>query len=452
MRKITFICIMMLGSSRLGASDWPKYCANLEMTGVAPSGGSISRATAGFLAVKWIRQLKGPIASAPAVASNIVYAGDWSGSEYAIATLNGQVIASAHLGTTTAMQCTPSTLGITSSPAVENGTLFVAGGDDSFYALNASTMEIIWRKPLGNTAQGYYGWSSPAVVNGTVLQGVSSNCDDPFVPGRLVALDSTSGATIQDEYLVKPEWPYDSTGSGVWTSPAVDLQRDAVFVTTGSALNVHDGHSYSIVRLSLQGLSVVDEWKIDTDGIDDADWGSSPTLFQDGNGRALVGAGQKDGHYYAFDRNDLAAGPVWKTELASGGACPLCGDGTLSTAAFDGHLLYVGSGKRAGESFLGSVVALDPTTGSVVWRHPTQSPVIAPISYTNGVVFTTAGKHAMALDASTGDLLWDFATKATCVGGIAITDQGVFFGDFSGALYAFSISEPTRFRAIRSPR
>lgn len=442
----------MLGAMRLGASDWPKYCANLELTGVAPSGGAISRSSAQYLTIRWITRLSGPIASAPAVANNTVYAGDWSGHEYAVAALNGQVIASADLGTTTAMQCSPSTLGITSSPAIDNGTLFVAGGDDSFYSIDAASMKVKWRKPLGITALGYYGWSSPAAFDGMVLQGVSSNCDDPFVAGRVVAMDRFSGNTIEDAYLVKPEWPYDPTGAGVWTSPAVDLQRRAIFVTTGSALDVHDGHSYSILRLSVFHLTIADAWQIDTKGTDDADWGSSPTLFSDRQGRALVGAGQKDGHYYAFLRDDLAAGPVWTTELASGGACPLCGDGTLSTAAFDGERLYVGSGKREGEPTLGSVVALDPASGKVLWRHATQSPVIAPVSYANGVVFTTAGKHALALDASSGDVLWDFTTKGMCVGGIAITDQGIFFGDLSGALYAFSISEPARFRAVRSPR
>ena len=452
MRTKLLICIGLLGALPLLGSDWPKYCANLELTGVAPSGGWISPTTAGSLSVRWIAHLRGPIASSPAVASGVVYVGDWSGREYALAINDGHLIASADLGTTTAPQCDPSTLGITSSPAISHGTVFVAGGDDSFYALDASTLEISWKKALGNTAQGYYGWSSPAVSGGRVIQGVSSNCDDPFVAGRVVALDTASGNTIEDEYLVQPEWPYDSTGSGVWTSPAVDLNRAAIFVTTGSALDVHDGRSYSIVRLPLQGFRVVDEWQIDTDGTEDSDWGSSPTLFHDGNGRMLVGAGQKDGRYYAFDRDDLAAGPVWKTSLAVGGPCPLCGDGTLSTAAFDGHRLYVGSGKRAGASALGSVVALDPTTGNVLWRHAVQAPVIAPISYANGVVFTTAGKHGIALDAATGELLWDFGTKAMCVGGIAITDEGIFFGDFSGTLYAFAVPQLTRLRAARPSR
>ena len=101
---------------------------------------------------------------------------------------------------------------------------------------------------------------------------------------------------------------------------------------------------------------------------------------------------------------------------------------------------------------MGSVVALDPTTGNMVWRQPLQSPVIAPISYTNGVVFTTAGRHAIALDAATGEILWNFETKAICVGGIAITDQGIFFGDFSGTLYAFTIPQFSRSRSVRDRR
>ncbi|MEO6259243.1 MAG: PQQ-binding-like beta-propeller repeat protein, partial [Thermoanaerobaculia bacterium] len=252
------ICALFLWARPGGASDWPKYCANLELTGVAQSGGAITPFTAGTLSRKWLVRLGGPIASSPAVASNVVYVGDWSGWEHALAVSDGHRIAAVDLGTTTALQCEPSTLGITSSPAIENGTVFLAGGDESFYALKAGTLEISWSKPLGNTAQGYYGWCSPAVAGGVVLQGISSNCDTPFVAGRVVAMDTQSGNTIDDEFLVKPQWPYNSTGSGVWTSPAVDLDRSAVFVTTGSALDVHDGHSFSLLRLSLQGLRVVD--------------------------------------------------------------------------------------------------------------------------------------------------------------------------------------------------
>jgi outer membrane protein assembly factor BamB len=155
----------------------------------------------------------------------------------------------------------------------------------------------------------------------------------------------------------------------------------------------------------------------------------------------MVGAGGKDGYYYGCLRNALAAGPTWRTALSPGGPCPLCGEGTLSTAAYDGTRLYVGAGRSLGnDGALGSVVALDPTNGQIIWRATFDSPVIAPVSYANGVVFAAGGTHVVALDALSGAPLWRFNTKAQCVGGVAITDRGIFVGDLSGTLYAFSVS------------
>jgi outer membrane protein assembly factor BamB len=434
-------------------SDWPKYCGNLEMTGVAASGGPLSPTTAAALAPLWRVSLDGPVASSPTVAGDLVYIGDWTGLEYALDITTGALAASVNLGTTTNTHCEPATIGITSAAAVSGGTVYVAGGDDSFYALDAQTLNAVWQQRLGDNSEsgGYYGWCSPAVTDGRVLQGVSSNCDSPFVAGRVVGFDVSTGQITQDEYLITPEWPHDAVGSGVWTSPAVDVDAGKVFVVTGSADSVEDGLAFSIVRLSKDPLSVEDSWKLQVGDAADADWGSSPTLFH-ADEEPLVGAGQKDGSYYAFRRDDLAAGPVWIASLAQGGACPTCADGILSTAAFDGTRLYVGSGRPlASPDSLGAVSALDPATGNVLWQTTFDGPVIAPVSYTNGVVLTTAGRHAYALDATSGRVLWSFTTAESCVGGIAITDRGIFFGDLGGNLYAFATAErPSRSRVVRT--
>src|SRR5205807_7903776 len=182
-----------------------------------------------------------------------------------------------------------------------------------------------------NNNAGYYGWCSPAVAGARVLQGVSSNCDDPFVPGRLVGLDLYDGTSVDESWMIEadPATTY-TVGSGIWTSPAVDTVNHDIFVTTASAYEIQDGLAHSMVRLSLDSLEVAESWKlIDADPNADADWGTSPTLFVDSSGNQLVGAGQKDGHYYAFKRRAIANGPIWKSELAHGGACPQCADGIL---------------------------------------------------------------------------------------------------------------------------
>jgi len=406
-----------------------------------PSGFSpIDRETAGWLAPAWTRRLGGPVASSPTVYGRTVYVGDWSGTEWSIDAETGQEIAARYLGLTDAPQCNPPALGVTSAGAADRGVLFVAGGDDSFYALDLADLSIRWRRSLGDNSAtgGYYGWCSPAVVGDRVLQGIASNCDNPFVPGGLVALDARTGDLLASVSFV----PRGQVGNGIWTSPAVDVEAGKVFVTTGSGLAYGTGLGYSIVRLDLASLSVEDWWKVGLSGpFWDADWGSSPTLFLDPQGRKLVGAGHKDGHYYGFDRGRLGDGPVWSTAVATEGEVPQGGDGTISTAAFDGARLYVGGGipPEGSGDVLGSVSALDPATGAILWRAGFPGPVLAPVSVVNGVAFAAGGNLVAAIDGMTGRFLWSFQTPSPCYGGIAIAGKSILFGDQAGNLYRFSI-------------
>jgi len=428
--------------------DWPKYCGNVAMTGVAAGERLISRTSAPSFTPAWSDTLPGAIASSPTIAGGRLYVGDWSGKEWAIDAASGAVLGSADLGTTSVPvgHCNPPDLGITSAPMVLGGAIYLAGGDDAFYSLDASTLAVRWRTPLGDNSAGggYYGWCSAVVLDGKVYQGISSNCDNPYIAGGIDILDAATGNVTGSVNLSQTDEP-SHFGAGVWSSPAVDLDAREVFVTTASAYHYDDGLAYSIVRLSLDGLAIEDHWKITPEEFaltPDPDWGSSPTLFEDAGGRRLVGAGQKNGYYYTFRRDDLGGGPVWKTQLAYSGECPQCGDGILSTAAFDGRRLYVGAGKTPDYSMLGSVRALDPATGAILWSAPMPFTVIAPVSYANGVVFAAGGNRCVALDAESGTVLWQFDAAAALYGGIAISNGRIFFGDLAGNLYAFAVPVP----------
>jgi outer membrane protein assembly factor BamB len=422
-------------------SGWPKYCGDASMSGTPTGRSAINTATVVNMALAWQTTLQGPVASAPSVLRNRVYIGDWAGNENMLDARTGRLLASVNLGLTHAPQCEPETLGITSSAAIANGFVYVAGGDDGFYGLDADTLKVVWRKSLGDNSAsgGYYGWCSPSVAGNRVLQGVSSNCDDPFVQGRIVALDPLTGEEVAHANFIGDG----GKGNGVWTSPAVDLQNHKVYVTTASGDDYFDGIGYSIVRLDLDTLQLEDLWKVDSEYADwDADWGSSPTLFYDANGNQLVGAGHKDGHYYAFSRAKLSDGPVWNTEIALGGEIPQEGDGVLSTAAFDGTRLYVGGGTPPDSDdpgVHGTVVALDPADGKVLWRQTFPGPVIGPTSTVGGVVFAAGGNLVEAIDAASGQVLWSTHTDADLYGGIAIAGDTIFVGDLAGSLYAFRI-------------
>jgi outer membrane protein assembly factor BamB len=129
------------------------------------------------------------------------------------------------------------------------------------------------------------------------------------------------------------------------------------------------------------------------------------TLFETSRGEPMVAATGKDGILYAQHRNDLS--PAWSVLIAIGCICPECGCGSLSTPAFDGRTLYVGSG-AAPESDTegGAVYAIDPDTGAILWSRLLNGTVIAPVTVAGGVLFVATVTGLEIFDAGTGDQLW----------------------------------------------
>src|SRR5207247_5516160 len=109
------------------------------------------------------------------------------------------------------------------------------------------------------------------------------------------------------------------------------------------------------------------------------DWSTTPTLFKHRDGRTLVGAAAKNGYYYAFDANAIGNGPIWKVRVAVPGECPQCGEGSISSSAYAYDTLYVAGGftNVNGVEAGGAVRALDPSTGRILWVHPTAGPIFA---------------------------------------------------------------------------
>jgi eukaryotic-like serine/threonine-protein kinase len=88
------------------------------------------------------------------------------------------------------------------APAIANGVVYVAGGDQTFYALNGQSGAVIWSKPVKGV-----GASSPAVANGGVFFGTN------YTDGGIYALSTADGSQL---------WRVDvGGGSSVDSSPVV---------------------------------------------------------------------------------------------------------------------------------------------------------------------------------------------------------------------------------------
>jgi outer membrane protein assembly factor BamB len=426
-----------------GAGDWPTYLHDARRSAANGGETALSPATAPSLARRWAAAIGSAVVASPTVAAGVVYVGAADGYEYALDATTGARLWRTFLGITNAPGCDPPTMGLASAAAVQDGMLYVGGGDAYWHALDAATGEERWRVFTGDNsaAGGHYNWSSPLLYGGSAYIGIASLGDCPLVQGQLlrVSLDSHAVAAT---YNVVPDG---QIGGGIWTSPAVDPDTNTVFVTTGTQQFFGQPQVQSMVALDATTLSVKGWWQIPfSRAVVDSDWGDTPILLDDASGRHLVAAMNKDGFAYAFRRDDVGAGPVWDRLMAYGGICPTCGDASVSSGTFDGTSLYFAGGNTTigGSGFPGSVRALDPATGAVRWEHATAAPVIPALASANGLVIDGAGSTLEVLSAATGARLYAFQTDGPIYAAPSVSGGTIFVAGTDGTLSALAPAPP----------
>ncbi|MDQ6696751.1 MAG: PQQ-binding-like beta-propeller repeat protein, partial [Actinomycetota bacterium] len=421
------------------AQDWPTFLQSSTRT-AATTDPNLTVANATALRPKWAAATGGPIATSPTIVGTTAYVGSWDGFEYAFDTGTGALKWKQNLGQTVAPNCNPPTIGVTSSATVSNGVLYVGGGDAYWYALNPATGAVLWKIFTGdNSAVGaHYNWSSPLIVNGFAYIGVASNCDAPLVQGHLMKVNLTTHQLVGDYNLV----PNGQVGGGVWTTPAFDAATNTVFMTTGTLNDYTQTQSMAIVALDGASLAYKSSWQLPFDAsVSDADWGTTPTLTTDAQGNKLLTAANKNGIVYTLNRNNLAAGPVWQKRIALGGDCPTCGDGTIASAAFANGVLYVAGGHSVinGKGAGGSINAVDPGTGAVLWTRQTDQPIFGSLAAVGGVLAAVEDSTLEVLDASNGTLLYSYDLGSSVYGAVSFAQGQFFMGTLDGHLEAFGL-------------
>jgi hypothetical protein len=203
----------------------------------------------------------------------------------------------------------------------------------------------------------------------------------PGTAGRFFKLDVATGSIEHDLDLV----PEGCLGVGIWSSPTLDPDSGELYLTASNASICPETERYamSMIELHADTLSIVGSWQVPAaEAVADGDFGATPTLFTarlEGVSRALVGAVNKNGIFYAFRRGEISAGPVWGARISSSpvAGCNLCPSGDETTAAWDGSWLYVGSTSTTigGKFCFGSVLALDPATGPFSGSAVSQLPI-----------------------------------------------------------------------------
>lgn len=377
-------------------------------------------------------------------------------------------------------------------PAVAGGIVYAGDSRGHVYGVDAGTGELVWSTRVDDHPTARL-TSSPLVHRGTVYIGVSSSesglqGDPTTYPcctfrGQVVALDARSGAVRWRHHTVaapRPDgaWPSGQprstpSGNGVWASPVIDDATGTLFVGTGQnytgraagdvdtmlALDVRTGSprwTRRMVEADTYTIACSDPALTESycparadDEALDFDIGATANLFTVG-GRTVVGFGQKNGVYQALDAG--TGRTVWERRLSTpdlGDADP-GGGGVEWGSSYDGTHIYVTTWRPEPT---GTLFALDPATGAVVWR--TDAPAAgcstggaaagtecfrgftAAASSTPGLVHVgTADGKMRVFAADTGRQLWEFDTIRDVAGVNGLPGRGSAISGNGGAVVA----------------
>jgi outer membrane protein assembly factor BamB len=279
---------------------------------------------------------------------------------------------------------------IYSSPLIHNDKVYFGSGDNSIYALDKFTGELIWKKETEGAVH-----SSPGQGKGLIF--VSS------MDGKLYALDQNDGNV---------SWEFSSEGEkmkDLWdyylSSPLFDTEY--VYWASG------DGHLYA-----LKGESGELLWKFKTDGVVHA----SPVI----SGNMLL-IGSFDGNLYALNKN---TGELqWKFDTLGAEYFP---EGAIQKAVLvDNGVVYFGSRDY-------NLYALELKTGRCLWnyREPQGWIISTPLAVEDRLFFGTSDAHKYyCLDKKSGEILWEIPLRMRSYGNAVSYDGSVYFGTFDGWVF-----------------
>jgi outer membrane protein assembly factor BamB len=421
--------------------DWPTYLHDIQRT-AASADTTFSTANITQLVNNWSFKTGGVVESSPTVVAGTVYVASWDGYEYALDAKTGAQKWKTYLGITNASPiCNPPTLGVSSAATVQNNVVYLGGGDSYWYALDATTGAILWKVYTGDNsaAGGHYNWSSPLIYNGYAYIGVASLGDCPLVQGQLIQVNLSTHQIAQTLDLV----PTGQIGGGIWTTPSIDTATNTIYVSTATENLTTQAYAQAMVAINATTMAITSSWKLpENEAVTDSDFSTSPTLFSSSTGTPMVVSINKNGYAYAFNRSNLAAGPLWQTRIADGGDCPVpCGNASVSSGTFANGVLYLAGEDTVinGVGYKGSVNALNPDNGQMLWQHGAAGPVIGALAYANGLIIDGAGSVLEVLDASTGKRLASYATGGWLYTAPSVAEGQIYVGGVDTHVYAFGL-------------
>jgi len=390
------------GSVPSAAGNWTTFHGDVNRDGAAPTSGNGS-----MLHLAWTYCTGGSVFSSPIVQDGVVYIASTNMTLTAIDIQSAKMLWQ--------IQADDAFYG---TPALVDGVLYIASLSGVIYAINAEDGFVRWHTQLDTP--GAKVWSSPAVANGLVVIGAASTLsENPKRAGQILAFDAATGKQRWRAYIEQGGKP----GGGVWSSPAIDVSSNTVYVGTGDpddgveALNLRTGH-------------VLWHWHSVVQDMGDTDVGAGPLLYHDSKKQLRVVVGGKNGNVYALDGK--TGNPLWHTSV---------GQHVFSSPAYANGTLYtVGVIEQRATAW-----ALDAQTGKARWHHDIPTIVYASSAIAGQALYLATGDGfepgdggMTVLNTTNGEQIQAIDLHSAASSSPALLATWLFVGARNGNLYAFT--------------
>jgi alcohol dehydrogenase (cytochrome c) len=410
--------------------DWPTYGGDYEnrrfseQLDITPD--NVARLVPAYVVQTGV---VGPFEATPIVSGGTMYVSTANDGVIAINARNGDVLWQRQpISGTFRLCCGPVNRGV----AVGDGLVVIGELDGRLLALDARTGTPRWSELVGKNSDGYSITMAPLIYRDTVFIGVAGG--EFGVRGSLSAYALRDGKLKWRWYATDAQhWSHggwEHGGGAVWTTPAIDTQRNAIYVSTGNPWpddgDLRPGNNLytdSIVALDASTGKLKWYFQETPHDVHDLDAASPPVLFPtvDDRGRSVAAVGEvnKAGWLYILDR-DTGRLIRRSQNVAAANGVPI----TLSRP-------------QGGSNW--SPMSIDPATGYAIVcaNHHIKDQSSDESSASKPTPQTIAAHErygvASAIDLASGRIVWQDQFDLALVGGSVSTASGLtFFGEAFG--------------------
>ena len=299
---------------------------------------------------------------------------------------------------------------MTSTPAIDNGLLFI--GDDGGYlsCLDASNGTILWNFTYARDSHSYYLQASPFVKNDVVYFPLA---------GYVFALNEINGSQLWNRSIYQA-WLSDA--DNYRSSPVI--LGDYLYVGEGQVDQDKNGSFYKL-DINNNGSEVCHYAQEEGNDLSSA--------LIDG-GVAYIGGGKPYNYTYAFYTDNCTV--KWNKSLSSQ---------IYASPLLVGDYLIISTSANDSDNRTYALNVSADDSNRVIWNTSFRGRIASSAFYHDGLLYLGGGEdgYLHVLNLTTGSEAWNYSTGADFYDSPVVANGLVYFGDYNNVFTALNVSNHT---------